>query len=121
MAKKPIVERLENSLRVFQSLRDSGRMSRSEAFYFVANCIMGIADNRISPEHNPTLFNDDGNIESPEDTFDKDLVKIEAGTFREYGEAGMAELYMNDRKEFWRRYEEGRRAVEKSRRERGEP
>ncbi len=89
---------------VMKMLRQRGRVTGDAAFYLIARPILFLAEDF---EGVKTLNEE----QEQERIYDK----LIAGKFLECGEAGMAALYMSDRCEFDRRYENGRRLTSKRR------
>jgi hypothetical protein len=96
-------------------------LSEDIAFFLTASAILEAAESRhIARDGNPRRFalplEEEGEAE---DLPYADLVSdamIEAA-FREQGEEDIADLYLGDRKEFWSRFERGREALMRPRRQ----
>ncbi len=106
----------ETVLGLWRELRESGAISQRDCFRPIAQCIDGIAWNRI--RNSPVLDAlqeqiDEIEVETPDEAQRLDQIweekadKITAATYREYGEEEMAYLIENDYTEFQRRYEQG--------------
>ncbi len=106
----------ETVLGLFKELRETGAISQRDCFRPIAQCIDGIAWNRI--RNSPVLDAlqeqiDEIEVETPDEAqrleqiWEEKADKITAATYREYGEEEMAYLIENDYAEFQRRYEQG--------------
>lgn len=118
-------DRWENMIDLARSVRDMGTADEDEAFFYMTIALDSLAEERIQTDAELVRLSNaidakykeygaaeddywpDG--EAPEDmeelrtAYDERSRQIDAAVMREHGEAGMADLYLTDEKEFFRR------------------
>ncbi len=126
-------DRLEIILNMARRIRNTGGLDEDEAFFFMSIALDQLAEERILADAELTRINaaigekeaglaeaefwltgeapDD--VEELRNIYDDRCRQVEADVMRELGEGKMADLYLNDEKEYYRRRTRGALCVYK--------
>ena len=129
---KTLNERYHDLMTAAKIQREAEALPPAEAFYLIAHSIMFFAEEREFEQKSPILEKILADICAKEKAYGspewealsaeykKVKEKILAGTFQEYGEPEMAEMYLHNQEEFLRLYEEGRKSIYERKSERAQ-